>query len=362
MKTRNLIFALLLPVCGQAQLVVSSGTQLAASGNPPVMIQLPGNIENNSEFDFATVDLNLLLNGFSQQTISGPFTISNLRLSGQGRKILDGNLTITNQINFESSVIQVDEDSKLLFTGPFDGITVSGTPGESYVDGIIFQSGTGNRRFPVGFSDLFAPFFFSDVRTENEIGVAVFREDAALRFEDEIIEVDGSKYWMIYSDDISAIDSKIQVTHTGNTLTREGTTVVVEADAISGTAVNLDNASEGNTLITSARKVTRPIISLGKVSEITPKIHNLITPFGSKDRLNNKSLYIHHLGSYESNKVSLLDRWGVVQHSWTNYDNDNPNYDFGKLTPGSYIVILECTDRNGKTTKLSQMITVLKTN
>jgi hypothetical protein len=362
MKLSGLFLILLIPLCSSAQFVVSADTQMGTAQEPLITISTGESIVNDSDFDFSTANVNLILNGFSVQEINGRWVLHRLRVDGKNRKNINGSLQITENINFVSGFLHVEDDSKLLFTGSEDGIEITGTAGESYVDGILFQAGKGNRKFPVGSGAFYAPFIFSNVQSDEEIGVSVFPTGASLNVTDDIIETDNSRYWMIQCDDIAAIKSKVQVSLVDNSFTQIGTIVILQSDAVSGDAENAGSSSEGTTLITSDRNITKPVVTLGKIAEVDIKIHNLITPFGSKDRLNNKNLYIHHLGLFESNKVTLLDRWGVVQHAWTNYDNENPNYDFTNLTPGNYIVIVECTDRAGKTIKQSQMVTVLKTN
>jgi hypothetical protein len=362
MKLSGLFLILFIPLLSSAQFIVSRDTEFGAANDPVITIVTGEDLTNNSGFDFAAADLNLILNGFSIQDINGRWVINRLRVDGKNRKNVNGNIQVTDNMNFVSGFLHVQDDAKLLFTGPEDGIEITGTAGESYVDGILFQTGTGNRKFPVGAGAFYAPFIFSNVQTSEEIGVSVFHTGAQLIVTDDIIETDNTRYWMIYCDNIGAIKSTAQVSLVGNSFTPDGNAIVVlQADAVSGNAENAGNFSDSETSVTSQVNITRPIVTLGKSKQTGIKVYNLITPFGSKDGVND-NLHIQHLELYESNKVTLLDRWGVVQHEWVNYDNSNPNFDFSSLTPGNYIVIVECTHRTGTIIKESQMITVLKTN
>ena len=91
------------------------------------------------------------------------------------------------------------------------------------------------------------------------------------------------------------------------------------------------------------------------------KVRDLITPYlvdGQNDKL-----YIEQIDAFDFNTVTLLDRWGVVVKRWEKYTNDIP-YDFSQLGPGNYIVVVEYGNlaEGGTINKVSQMVTVLKTN
>ena len=74
----------------------------------------------------------------------------------------------------------------------------------------------------------------------------------------------------------------------------------------------------------------------------------------------NDKLQIVNVDYVVGNKVTLLDRWGVVVKEWTNYRNDD-NFDFSSLSPGNYICVMEyqLTPSSPKA-KLSQMVSILK--
>jgi hypothetical protein len=117
--------------------------------------------------------------------------------------------------------------------------------------------------------------------------------------------------------------------------------------------------------ITSRKKVTKPFVAIAGSVEVDLVIHDIITPF-MEDGVND-FLYVQNIDKFMVNKVTLLDRWGVPVHEWKNFTNytdpltpNQDGYDFKKLSPGSYICIVEYGDGETGMSKKSQMVTVLK--
>jgi hypothetical protein len=137
-----------------------------------------------------------------------------------------------------------------------------------------------------------------------------------------------------------------------------GVPVVLQATAAGGTAESLSGAANSS-FVTSIGNVSQSILALGKETEFSLVIHDMITPF--RQEFNDK-LVIENIDKVSGNKVKLLDRWGVVAVEWQNYTNDN-NYDFSKLSPGNYICIVEYTyPGESRIVTAKGMVTILKTN
>ena len=345
----------LLPLGLSAQFVVGSGTQINASTSALMTMHISSDLVNNGTNDFSGANLIVSLNGVTPQNVLGNWSVKTFKLGGPSLKSLNGNLTVTESFQFEDGILQV-QNGKVLFSGPDDGIQVNEENSTAYVEGAFFQRGKGVRLFPVGKGNLYAPFKFKNVQTNEEIGVEVIDQPSNLS-NDRLIGVDAAKYWEITSNDLAGIKSPVFVSSKNTSFNEEGAPVIIEGSSPGSVATSLGSASTG-TLIESKQALSAPIIAIGVVKEINIKIRDLITPFGSADT--NDRLFIENLNLFESNKVTLLDRWGVVIKEWTNYNNEISDYDFRKLTPGNYICIVECTDEEG-TQKKSQMVTVLKT-
>lgn len=365
---RALILLLLLPGIACAQVVINNGTSMAVSGTPDIVINLQGNLSNNSTFDFT--GSNLLLNlTTGEQTLTGPLVVSDLSLTGGNNKTINGNLTITHGINFAIGFLRPSTSGKVLYTGAADNLI--GASEHSFAHGPFTIRSSGRNFFPIGTDGIgYAPAWMESGNGTDEVAMEVVNTGAALAFDpsaSEIQAVDNTRYWQVSSPNLGGPGS--QVTLSLNGIASFGSdlaAVVVQADNTGGTAENLQSATTDGVTVTSRRTVTKPVLAIAGSKEIVLRIHDIITPFLNDDM--NDELYIEHIESFAVNKVSLLDRWGVPVKEWTNFTNYtdpiNPNtdgYDFTKLSPGNYICIVEYGDAETGMSKKSQMITVLKT-
>jgi hypothetical protein len=346
------------------QVVIPSGAVISAGNNPEIVFLTSSGITNNSSFDFSNTQLQIGLNG-TNQTITGNLVATKLRIEGGGVKLVNGNLTLTQEIKFQQGFLKPSESGKILFTGSFESLTDAST--ESFVDGIFYTNASGFIRFPVGVQG----FGFAPVSLENstgaETGVELVNSDPALTpasSEAEIAEIINTHYWSIITDDLASFNSRIQLDLSADPgFSAELTPVVVEADAVGGEGFNIGGSLNENS-ISSFNPVSRKIVTLGGSVEIDITIRDLISPFTSDTK--NDFLHIDKIEKFPINKVTLLDRWGVLVKEWTNFTNysgSNPNqdpFDFKTLSPGNYICLVEYGSETQKTRKKSQMVTVLK--
>ena len=342
----------------QSQVVIPSGTQLQVSQDTPILIQTPNNIANNSAgADLSKAKLTFDLTG-GTQSITGNFNLTALLISAGGVKTINNTITVTDNIAFTLGIVAPSSGGKLLYTGADDGLT--GGNNSSYYDGIFYSSGSGSRTFPIGTAGIFSPVTFEGV--SGETGVRVRGENAALTVDGvEITAVDQERYWEITTDP-SLVNSKATLSLNGLDafVSTEGSTTIVQAGNTGAQAINLGNSSSSNTSsVTTRGNVTASILAIGKEKQIIVKVHDLITPFGSNGV--NDQLYIENIEKFDHNKVTLLDRWGVLVREWKNFTNEDP-YDYSKLGPGNYICVVEYGNENSSTSAIEQMVTVLKTN
>jgi hypothetical protein len=360
---KNSVFVILLAsICNFsiAQIVVGTNTSLAVGTDQPILIQCAGALINNSSFDFSETDLRINLSGPVTE-ISGNWSLTRLRLNADPGTViaLDGNLIITESLNLISGIVQL-QDGKILYTGSPANLTTS-VEGNSYVDGPFFQTGNGNRQFPIGTSTSYAPVRFPDSKSTAEIGVQAFDTDSQLTPDNvEVLDINSGRYWKITSSELAQINSIINVSTLGVAIPADGGPTVVQGEDVGSAAVNLKASSVNDDNITSLAPVTAPIIAIGKQEEIKVKVHDLITPF-KVDNTNDR-LYIENIERFTTRKITLLDRWGKVVEEWGNEYTNEIEYDFTKLSPGNYICVAEFGNEGTGTTKISQMVTVLKTN
>jgi hypothetical protein len=338
-----------------AQMIIQNGTRLGY-GNVDIVIQSRGNLVNNSSYDFSSTNLNVELTG-DASALNGNWSSQDFNLNTSTVVNVNGNLSISKTLLLSSGVLHI-QTGKVSFSGASDAITINAN-NLSYVDGPFYQTGTGDRIFPVGTNANIASLRFLDVQAVEEVGVQVFDGDPQLLTDDsKLAAIIPGRYWKITSTDLTQINSRVNVDITGVTLPTDGSPVVVQSNELNSIATDLGSSSNNGNNITSDQPVTASIIAIGKETDIRVKIHDLITPY-TKDGVND-GLYIESLELFTLRKVTLLDRWGVPVKTWNEYNNIN-NYDFSTLSPGNYICIVEYGHPSEGTSKLSQMVTLLKT-
>jgi hypothetical protein len=358
MKAHTLMLFILAPWYCMGQMVISQPTKIAATNSAQMTVSLSGNFLNQTSYTFEALHLTLSLVG-DGQTIQGNVTPDSLLLNG-GAVSIGGNLTVTSSIEFNSGIATVQSPFIFLYTGTGAGITVDETPGDSYVDGIFYQKGSGDRKFPVGTSVNYAPLEFADLdEGEEPVGVQAHDGLPGGMIEDDvkITKILPTNYWEIFISDPAKINSQVRLPLPlpGEILEGEQAIVVQQVD---GRAVSL-GTYPSESFVISAGNVTSNIIALAATTEVDITIHELITPHGSFEK--NDELEISNIEAFAYNKVIFLDRYGVSLKQWENYTKGTDKDFFKKLGPGNYIVIVEYGESRDSTQRKSQMVTVLRT-
>ena len=171
-----------------------------------------------------------------------------------------------------------------------------------------------------------------------EIGVTGFTTGANLALPLNVSAIASNRYWQITVNNGSLSASGASLYVPGSSIDASQKLVVVQADDANGAmSINLGGGTSGD-FVSSFSPVTKPILTIGVGEEVDLQIHDLITPFNGD--LQNDQLHIANVEFTSENKVTLLDRWGVVVKQWNNFrnydDTANPNddgFDFSKPEP-----------------------------
>jgi len=350
MRVLSILLLSLIPFTVAAQLTVPAGSAVKITGQ----ISTRGSVNNNSSLaDFSTAHLFLTGSNQTLATIS-PVVLQGLTIDGGGTKTAAGEWTVTRDLTFTQGIF-TPGSGKLTYSGT---TTLNGNV-NSFVNGTLFQRGTGSRFFPIGVANAYIPLRFNDVQDAAvEVGVTAFTGGTNLVFPPDVKDITNNRYWELSTSGGSLPASTVSLYVPGSSVELLQPLVVIEADNISGaTAINMGGGALDQ-FVTSFSTVSKPIVTIGLGENIDLKILDLITPY-NEDLINDK-LQIVNVDYVVENKVTLLDRWGVVVKEWTNYRNDD-NFDFSTLSPGNYICVMEyqLTPSSPKV-KLSQMVSILK--
>ncbi len=349
MKVFYLLFALalLIATATHAQLRINTTSVVRAHG----VITTNTSINNTStQTNLSSTTLNLL-GGAQQITTAQPLVVQNLTANEAGIKTLSGNWEVTNALQLNRGIITIGNGAKLLYSG---SAQAEGNE-NSYINGFLYVRGDGQKTFPIGTSTFFAPAIINDVPAGTlEVGMRVVAGDVRFALQPEIQGALTSHYW-----ELSNIVSSTVSLSTNNTTAflASGVPVVLQGSSIGGNGTSLAGNTTGN-FITSIENATQPLLTIGKEAEFVLTIRDLITPFVQDDV--NDRLVIENINLAPDNKVTLVDRWGVVAAQWNNYSNET-EYDFSKLSPGNYVCLVEFTyPGDTKRNKTAGLVTVLK--
>lgn len=348
-------FTLMMTSVAFGQLTVAPSTTVVCLPETNITAQISGDLFNDAEV-FLDGSFHLNLTGTSQN-ISGTWGLSTLDLNGADF-YLSGNLSVADNITFNSGIFHVPGSSKFVFTGTS---ALAGRP-DSYIEGMFYSTSGSPRAFPVGTTAQFAPLIFTgSIENDREIGVLAVEGDPGISFPDDpdVEEVMGNFHWQIATADAQPVNAKVSLSLLPFTIPGDLGALVVQRDATSSANLGSD-ATDSEDFVASARPVTGTVVGVATTTDVEITIIDLITPFDRND-INDK-LHIDNITSqrFSNQKVTLLDRYGVLVESWEGAEvKENIDYDFSKLGPGSYICVVEYT-KDGKDQKKLQMVTVFK--
>lgn len=345
-KRSLVIFSLsLAPLASFGQLKIHNSSAVKASG----VVSTNATITNASpNVNFGDAELKLSNAGDQQINTSRPIILKDLHIDQGGIKTFSGSWEIIGSIFLTNGILKTDNAGKFLYSGtePIEG------NGNSFVDGFLFRKGSGQLTYPVGLGSVYAPVTIESA-PDGEYGIRVFKPGASLTLPPNVIGSFSDHQWEINGIVNSPVS--VSLNNIGNFL-EGGVPVVLQASAAGGTATSL-SGSASSSFVTSIDNVTQSVIAIGKEVEFSLVIHDLITPY--QPQFNDK-LVIENIEKVSENKVTLLDRWGMVAAQWQPFTNET-DYDFTKLPPGNYICIVEYAYPGEKRTVTTKgMVTILK--
>jgi hypothetical protein len=357
--TRFLILLFLISVSTGllAQTTIRAGSEVKVKG----LVSAKGLVNNSDKLD--VTEAQITFTG-TNQTLSttAPLAIQGIIVEGGGTKTLKGDWTVTSNLTLTQGTLTT-LTGKIIYAG---STALSGSA-SSFITGVLYQRGTGTRFYPIGAGTTYMPMSLNDVKEGTiEIGVEGFTALANLTLPLDLSALASNRYWQVTPSGTYS-GSGVSLYVPGSSIDAATKLVAVEAENTSGTAINLGGGASGD-FVSSFIPATKPILTIGIAESVDLRIMDLITPFNA-DNVNDR-LKIINIEYVFRNKVTLLDRWGVVVKEWTdfrNYDDPNnpnqDNFDFSKLGPGNYICVMQYQlTADSPEEKLTQMISVLKGN
>jgi len=278
-----------------------------------------------------------------------------LTISGGGKKIFNADIEIQQELRLNQGILESNNQAKIVFAANARAV---GGSAQSFVQGPLYHTGTGNKFFPIGVNNQYLPVTLPDVRGNNPVlGLQVFEPNPFTEKVKELATISSKRYWRTTiasgtfessivvlplpdEDFTSDISNLVAVQSTGND------------DPFTSLGQSLSGGDLQSGFITSQERVTLPIITLGEIDESPDRslvAYNAVTPNGD---LKHDFLKIENIEFFPSNVVAIVNRWGEKVFEIEGYNNADKIFrgegNLGsnkQLSDGTYYYVID--KRNG---------------
>lgn len=119
-----------------------------------------------NEGSYQATEGTLILQGKDQEVFSGTLTLKGLQITNGFTKTLTGTFEIQNHLTLENGLLSIPDDSKLIVS---DQASVLKSSTESYVQGFLYHQGKGEKFFPIGNTNEYAPVTLHNIQGEAPV-------------------------------------------------------------------------------------------------------------------------------------------------------------------------------------------------
>lgn len=278
-----------------------------------------------------------------------------LTISGSGEKEFLANITITSELDLQSSLLKSVNGARIIL---MPDVIVNGGSDQSHIVGPVEQQGAGDLLFPIGNGVAYLPAQISGVTDSNVKATMILHElsgGETLEGANDIVALSSLRYW-----ELNLTDGLL----TGSTLTlplrdeeallgEDSQLIVAESNAPLGEYRTLGQSAFTGTksdgMITSEVEPTTTFFTVGVLNdEVSITVYNGVSP--NDDGLNDY-FKLFNIERFPDNKVTIFNRWGDKVFELSGYDNDTRvfkgenNLDSSKKLPsGTYFYSINLGD------------------
>lgn len=151
-----------------------------------------GDWTNNASYNLDTGTF--ILNGINPQLINhNNQNMYTLKVDGAGEKTLEGDLGVTGKFELINGLITPTENFMLTIQ---DGAEVTEGNDHSYVNGMLYHIGLGDKFFPIGKNNHYRPVILFDVEGSiPTVGFEVFEPNPGPQYPKTLQTVSETRYW-----------------------------------------------------------------------------------------------------------------------------------------------------------------------
>ncbi|QHT66262.1 hypothetical protein GXP67_06115 [Rhodocytophaga rosea] len=393
MKLRIYIFilcilesAFVLPL--QAQMLTNKGQLIHITANTIVSVDgsavnegtftnngalsVSGDWDNRSDYNPGTGTF--ILNGNTQQAVRhNNQNFYKLQIAGMGEKILESHVTVTQELQLTNGLVTPDQQSVFLIK---EKAVINGGSNQSYINGRLFQEGTGNKFFPIGKNGRYKPVLLDQIEGVSPVaGFELFEPNLQAQPGGDLQEVSQIRYWQ--QTMLSGILNKAFITlsfdQTEN-FANIDSLVVAEANGPGGVFRSLGMSKTTGSLvegtITSKLPISGNFFSIGVArNEVTSNllfIPNAFSPLAALEEDRVVKIYGKNI-SQENLLFRIYNRWGNQVYESTSLEElsskgwNGTNMNTGATeSSGVYTYTLQGKFNTGKSFKKVGTISLIK--
>lgn len=339
--------AQMVTVQNEASVSLTSGAVFTVTGNINAVGQInnEGNILVSGDYINQGTYLSQLgiitLNGKKLQNFNNNnYPVFALIADGKGEKLINGNLEINGEFNLRAGLVTPFEQSRIIVK---DGAQISGGYADSYVNGTLYNEGTGYKFFPIGTNGHYLPLELMDVAGENPIiGYTAIEPNPGTMVGYGLKDISKMRVWR--QDVLSGnfISSQVTLTiYNESDFDDMETIVVAQTNDLGKAFGTLGKSSISGDIysgsVTSEESLTEKYVCIG-ITDIIKKgilyIPNAFSPKSSNPEEQVVKVYGRDI-SNENFEFRIFNRWGNILFETKSFDLATQMGWDGKLKNGT---------------------------
>lgn len=361
-----------------AQVAVTKGGILCATGG----IENSGDIYNSGTITVAHDWKNnltytdkggvFILNGVEQQEVfQNGELFGILIIDAGGRKVFSSDAGVKDSLILKDGIVEVPSDIKLVLEK--NAKTTVGT-NYTHIDGVLYNTGTGYKLFPVGTEGEYAPAELHGISDENAVvGLEAVNFNPNPEFTGDLSSVSEIRYWKMTELNGLTFNAKISLNFDTEFQTGDlENLVVAQADEAYGVYTGIGKSNTITPInisgITSEDDITKPYFALAYLISVGNEyyIPNTFSPRATDEDDRHLKIYGKQF-SDEGFNFNVYNKWGnliftskslefMQKEGW-----DGTNQHSGKGEEfGMYSYIIKAKTLDGKKIERSNTVLIMK--
>ncbi|MEM6522468.1 MAG: gliding motility-associated C-terminal domain-containing protein [Bacteroidota bacterium] len=291
----------------------------------------------------------------------------NIQFAGDGEKVLQDEMRVSNEISSESSLINTRDPNATLIIG--SAAQMSGFSSTSYVDGYLYHEGLGSKNFPVGTAANYLPVTLEDIQGQDPIvGIGAIEPNPNTETAETLQEVSANRYWDldVFAGEFNGSLVTLPIVDDDATFLETGEVVIGRSAGLSEPYINLGQSQQTNLSVTSRDlAITGSLVTIAVVGEESFFVPSAL--FTNAPDENDQVIKVYSEELLPDNfSFIVYDKWGQVIFESNDLDTMQETGWRGVNSSGQlvkmdvYTYLIRGTFQSGKDFENTGTITMLR--